>query len=99
MTTYTNLIPALHEYEASREARDKEFIATKNTREMKAWARKEKIAREKVADAFFEDTKDYNSREKCSLPSIKVLREWAGLPPVPENLHPDSVLALPDYVF
>lgn len=42
------------------------------------WIAAEDAAKERVAAAFFEDTKDRNTRANCSLVDIQTLREWVS---------------------
>lgn len=69
---------ALEEWERTEAARDQLLDAATTDDKLGEWKRAEREALEKVAEAFFQDTKDRNSRENCSLVGLRTLREWVA---------------------
>ena len=67
---------ALEEYDASLPSRDKLLDNVRSDADVVKWNREEQIALDKVREAFYEDSKDRNSRSNCMLVDLPTLREW-----------------------
>lgn len=66
---------ALVEYDRSAPALQAQWAAVENPDQMAAAQQAEQQIKGKVREAFYEDTKRYNSRENCQLTSIEWLRK------------------------
>lgn len=77
MPSFANTIKALKEYDANRAQRDKLLDDATTNEEFHHWEQVERAAVEKVQDALYEDTKEYNRRDRCALehPDSVFLRE------------------------
>lgn len=64
---------ALKIYDEGHAVRETLFYTTRGDDD--AWGRAVRDAIQKVQDAFFEDTKDHNSRDNCCLVSIGWLKQ------------------------
>lgn len=68
MIDFTNTKAALDEWwYIDRPKLDEMSLAVSNDKDVEAWLTATEAARLKVCDAFYEDTKEINSLEKCRL--------------------------------
>lgn len=77
MPSFPNTKKALEEYDAGRAERDRLWQEAMSNQDMIHYGRVELAAAEKVQEAFYQDTKEFNSRDRCSLvdPDSAFLRE------------------------
>lgn len=69
---------ALEEYTVSEAARTAASEAVTTKDDVRACIAANWFALEQVREAFYEDTKAYNTREDCALVSIAFMRRMAG---------------------
>lgn len=67
---------ALKEWERGAPAREVAWNTTENNEELMAVMQADLRALASLHDAFYEDTKDRNSRERCGLLGVETIREW-----------------------
>ena len=68
---------ALKTYNETRKERDDYLDAAETDGEVYKWNLMEKAALDKVREAFFEDTKDRNSKDNCMILDLPTLEKWA----------------------
>jgi hypothetical protein len=68
---------ALEEYDASQMHRDSLLENIETDEDVKKWNQVEKESLDRVRVAFYEDTKDRNSKSNCMLLDLPTLRGWA----------------------
>jgi hypothetical protein len=76
--TLENTRRAVAEYDANLPALDKMLWDAQSDAEVIAWKDASRLAKEKVKEAFYQDTKDRNSRENCHLVPVNILREMVA---------------------
>lgn len=74
MTKFPHLAEALKEYDATAIDRANVWSDALTTDDVWVCQRMDKAAHEKLADAFFEDTKAVNCRDNCSLVTVRDFR-------------------------
>lgn len=71
---------ALAEFDAAAPVRELAWEAAKTTRQARLAQHADAQAQMRVQDAFFEDTKHYNTHEVCRATSVKLIRELLSTP-------------------
>ena len=77
MPSFPNTRKALEEWDNDRSRRDQLWKDAQSKKDMIHWGRVELEAAKKVQEAFYQDTKEFNLRDRCSLvdPDSAFLRE------------------------
>lgn len=70
-----NTVRALAWYDSTQPARDAKGESVETDRDVELWMAEERLALNTVRNAFFEDTKDRNSRSGCDVVSLSFIRE------------------------
>jgi hypothetical protein len=78
MTKFPNSKKALKEYDKMLPTFNAMADAVQTDADVYGLMIKEKVAVDKVREAYYQDTKDFNCRDNCMLCSIAFIREMAG---------------------
>lgn len=79
--TFPKTREALIKWEAEEAGRYEELKACKTNEDVRAFEAKAKAADQVVQDAFYEDTKVYNSQKNCRLVHPLKIRDMINPPP------------------
>lgn len=69
---------ALAEYDKGANERERLFIAIIDAKSLDAWETRVKEDRRKVQEAFYANTKDFNSHDNCLLVTESFVRNYVG---------------------
>jgi hypothetical protein len=75
---FENTARALVEFDKGARAREDAFLGSENAAEFYAAEAEERREMQKVRDAFFEDTKEFNSRSVCDIVGLDFCREMVA---------------------
>lgn len=81
MRTFDNTRKALIEFDAGAAERQRLWDSIESNQDVEAAVAADNAAKNKVREAFYEDTKDINSKENCMCVEVDFMRRLASARP------------------